>query len=248
MKLLNEIQQKLKAPKNQSGIYLIVNPNNKLYVGSSKNIKKRFSQYRGLYEKTQIKLYNSFLKYGVESHKFIVLEYCGFDCLYKKERYWGDKYNVLNREIGLNCMLPGFNDVKLKMSEETKKKIGLKHKGKKLSVEHKEKLISSVKGKQQTKEHINKRKMFGSKNPAYGNKYFKNKKHTEIAKIKMSKARKGKNLLGENSNAKKVIDIISGNIYNSAKEVSMFLNINYSTFKSKLNGSLKNDLNYKYIN
>lgn len=45
------------------GIYKITNPNNKIYIGQSINIKNRFYHYSLYHCKTQTKLYNSFIKY-----------------------------------------------------------------------------------------------------------------------------------------------------------------------------------------
>ena len=53
------------------GIYLIKSPNGRYYVGQSKNIKRRFSEYVNLKNiGAQPKLHRSFLKYSVKSHIF----------------------------------------------------------------------------------------------------------------------------------------------------------------------------------
>ena len=76
--------------------------------------------------------------------------------------------------------------------------------------------------------------MFGINNPAYGKTYFKGHHHTDEAKKIMSEKRKGKHQLGDNSNAKRVIDKETGIVYGSAKEVAIKFGINYSTLKSWL--------------
>ena len=76
--------------------------------------------------------------------------------------------------------------------------------------------------------------MFGINNPAYGKAYFKGHQHTNEAKKTMSEKRKGKHQLGDNSNAKRVIDKETGIVYSSAKEVAIKFGINYSTLKSWL--------------
>lgn len=246
---LLRIQNKLKVPKNQPliGVYAILNPKSQIYIGSSNNIERRFYQYRGLYESSQPKLFNSLKKYGPENHNFIVLEYCELENLFKKEREWGEYFNSLDREKGLNLMLPRCGDIKTAMSEETKAKIGKAHRGKALSKEHRKALLNSVKGKKQTPEHIEKRKMVGERNPAYGKAYFKGMKHTEQTKMKMSEVRKGKNKYGTNSNAKKVLDKETNIIYGSAKEVSEIYEINYSTLKAWLQGVNKGNGRFEYI-
>ena len=54
------------------GIYKITSPSNKVYIGQSVNIKKRFDYYIKMYPRVrqQVRLYKSFLKYGVKHHKF----------------------------------------------------------------------------------------------------------------------------------------------------------------------------------
>jgi group I intron endonuclease len=63
-----------------SGIYLIKNNiNNKVYVGSSVNIKNRWSVHRSLLTNNKhdsIKLQNSWNKYGSENFTFEILEFC----------------------------------------------------------------------------------------------------------------------------------------------------------------------------
>ena len=76
---------------------------------------------------------------------------------------------------------------------------------------------------------------------------FWGKKHTPETKKHLSTIRKGKKLLGDNSNAKKVIDTSTNEIYGCAKSVSEKFNINYSTLKSKLNGNSTNNTNFKYL-
>jgi len=128
------------------GIYKITSPSNRVYVGQSVNIEQRISKYKILNNcKNQIKLYNSFLKYGTNKHVFEIIEECNIELLNEKERYWQDFYNVLNN--GLNCKLTRTKDKSGKHSEETKlnqKKGSVgKNKGRKLSEEQK-KFISNL--------------------------------------------------------------------------------------------------------
>ena len=231
------------------GVYAILNPINQIYVGSTTSFKRRFYQYKSLYEKSQKKLYNSFIKYGVEKHKFIILERCPPEKLCERERYWGEFFNALDKDKGLNSILPGYDDKKAILSQEAKLKISKANKCKKLSEATKYKISIANKGKKQTQEHINKRKLFGARNPMYGKESsFKGHNHTAEARQQMSVARKGKHLLGENSNAKKVLDKEKGYIYNSAKEVAIKFNINYSTLKSWLQGRNKGGGRFEYVN
>jgi len=231
------------------GIYKITNLiNDAIYIGQSKNIEFRFKSYKKLQCKTQSKLYNSLNKFGIENHTFEIIKEGLESEINYYERYYQEYYNVLDREYGLNLKYTGIGDKKVIHSEETRKKIGAKNKGKKISDEQRKKISEIHKGKKQSKEHIDKRKRFGKDNHFFGNKYWKGKKFSQERIKQMSEQRKGKNKLGENPNAKKVINIETGEIYNSAKEISIKYSLNYSTLKSYLNGNLKNKTNFKYIN
>lgn len=117
------------------GIYKITNPKGCSYIGSSIEIEVRLSRYKKLLCKSQPKLYNSLAKYGVENHTFDVLEECSVDKLYERENYYGLLHNVLDREMGLNLILPNIGDVKFLLSEENLKNRSLAQLGKKASLE-----------------------------------------------------------------------------------------------------------------
>jgi len=101
-----------------TGIYKILSPNNKIYIGQSINIKKRFYNYSLFHCKFQTKLYNSLKKYGVENHKFEILHLCNTDQLNKLERYYQELFEVHNK-YGLNLRLTGINDKSGKLSFST---------------------------------------------------------------------------------------------------------------------------------
>ena len=70
------------------GIYKITSPSGKVYIGQSIDIKRRFTSYKTLNKsKRQVKLYNSFVKYGVENHIFETIEECLVDFLNERERF-----------------------------------------------------------------------------------------------------------------------------------------------------------------
>jgi group I intron endonuclease len=79
---------------NIIGIYRIINPKGKIYIGQSTNIKKRWNVYKNLQCKGQTLLYRSLKKYGPENHVFEILEFCEIDELIRKENYYKDLYNV----------------------------------------------------------------------------------------------------------------------------------------------------------
>jgi len=147
------------------GIYKIISPSNKVYIGQSINIEKRKKYYTYVVNNIgQPSLYNSLLKYGFDNHKFEVIEECSLEQLNERETYWkqveldkvnndwskvlfcglydkggGPKSKQWKENIGLANSKPkpeGF------MSNELKQKIqqsrtGIKHKTHKSHSDHK---------------------------------------------------------------------------------------------------------------
>lgn len=97
------------------GIYKITSPNNRIYIGQSIDIERRYKSYRKYNDKNQIRLYRSIVKYGFLSHKWEVIELCTKKDLNKRERYWQDYYNVMSKQ-GLNSMLTNSEDLPREMS------------------------------------------------------------------------------------------------------------------------------------
>lgn len=69
------------------GIYKITSLSEKIYIGQSTKIKRRFNTYKNLACKSQTKLYNSLVKHGVGTHIFEVIEECSEDLLNEREIY-----------------------------------------------------------------------------------------------------------------------------------------------------------------
>jgi group I intron endonuclease len=138
-----------------SGIYKITSPSDKVYIGQSININNRIKHYYYSMGKKQPKLYNSFLKYGFDAHKFEIIEECLVEQLNEREIYWKQHYLDLvfgNKQFVLFCELrdvgfsgPQSDEIKMKKSismkrgwisrerkaitEETRSKMSLAHKG-----------------------------------------------------------------------------------------------------------------------
>lgn len=102
------------------GIYKITSPSGKVYIGQSKNILRRWNEYKYPNKKTKIE--RSIKKYGIEKHIFEVVEECDIEMLNERERYWQDNYNVLDRNVGLNLVLTKTEFKNKEFSEETKLK------------------------------------------------------------------------------------------------------------------------------
>ena len=204
------------------GIYKITSPSRRIYIGQSVNINSRYIHYKNLHCKTQIKLYNSIVKYGWENHKFEVIEECEVNFLNERERYWQEHYDVIKN--GLNCKLTKLSDKKVVLSEETKNKEVPEHK--------KEILRTNFLGRKHTEASLEKMR----KNNARAN---LGKKASDETRRKISM---------NNSNSKLVINIQSGIFYNSIKEAASSTDFKYDYIKTNLNGTtLKNRTNFRLI-
>jgi group I intron endonuclease len=133
------------------GIYKIVSPSGKIYVGQSQNIYKRLKKYLLYSCKSQIKLYNSLKKYGFEKHTFEIIEECNIKELNEREIYWGLQYDVLG-ENGLNFKLGGSKGI---YGEEIKSKISQSHLGKPKSQQHRNNIKNARIGMKFSQHHKN---------------------------------------------------------------------------------------------
>ena len=120
------------------GIYKITSPSNRVYIGQSIDIERRFRHYKRLACKEQVKIYNSFLKYGVDAHIFEVIELCDTEDLNNRERYYQNLYDSVNN--GLNLLYVKSEHFNGGHSEESKKKISDSLKGRTFTDEHKYKI------------------------------------------------------------------------------------------------------------
>lgn len=249
------------------GIYKITSPSGRIYIGSSINIRKRLNAYKNLRCKKQVRLYNSLIKYGFLNHTVSIEEECSTDIMLEREAYFGNLYNTLS-QCGLNCKLPKISDTyqnirtetlelmraikKLQKgkphTEEAKRKISIAHTGKKLSIEHIEKMRKSKTGKKMSPAALEKAR---------------NRVTSDDTKLKLSIAGKGKKRSAEfcarlskiNTGKKhsaetrkkisdiqgiKVINTITGELFNSTREASKSLGMgkNYICQKSGRGASI----------
>lgn len=173
-------------------IYKITSPSGKCYIGSTTNIKRRFTEYKRLKCEKQYKLIHSFLKYGVDSHTFEILEECENCSMRKLEGFYGLQFNSLHPN-GLNLSLPKIDEVYTGLSNETKQKIGDKNRGRKHTEEQNKRNSETKKGnknmlgKKHSPESIQK-----MRECKLGNKFCVGKKASEETKLKQSLAKKGK--------------------------------------------------------
>lgn len=101
------------------GIYKITNKiNNKCYIGQSRNIERRWKRH--IQENNDSAIHRAIKKYGVENFSFEVIEECSTEELDKKEIYWINFYNSIDKEKGYNLTLGGLggaHSVKLEEKE-----------------------------------------------------------------------------------------------------------------------------------
>jgi len=111
------------------GIYKITNPKGKIYIGCTVDYIRRKKEYSKIYNsKGQTKLYNSFIKYGIENHTFDIIEECSEDILSEREIYWILKLNSIQN--GLNIRLGNRNG---SLTAETRNNISKALKGRKVT-------------------------------------------------------------------------------------------------------------------
>ena len=114
--------QILDENKGKPGVYLIRNlKNNKFYVGSSIDVRRRFKEYfnvNHLLRRNQLPICAALAKYGYSLFSVEIIEYCNTSILLEREQYFLDllkpQYNILK----IAGSLTGFLH-----SEETKNKL-----------------------------------------------------------------------------------------------------------------------------
>jgi group I intron endonuclease len=206
------------------GIYKITSPTKKVYIGQSRDIEKRFKTYLKLRFNSQVKLYNSFLKYGANKHKFEILCECDINELNNKERYYQDIFSVIGGN-GLNCQLINTSYQNGALSVETRAKMSIIRKGRKHTEETK--------------------RLIGINNTI--------RLFSEETKQKISNSLKGKKLCKERSDksnltrSKIILDTQNGIFYFGIKDAAKYNNIKHQSLGAMLRGTFKNNSNLVYI-
>lgn len=106
------------------GIYKIINTkNNKIYIGQSNNIERRFKEHMSKGWKSRIPLDIAVEKYGKENFQLEILEECPIEDLNEKESYWIHyykqlKFNMYNCNDGGEQQSIGQNNGRSKLMEE----------------------------------------------------------------------------------------------------------------------------------
>lgn len=121
--------------KLQVGIYKITSPSNKVYIGQSWNISRRFNQYSRMNGfKTQSILYNSLKKYGLKNHNFEIICELPSDITQMVLDNYEQIYINLYRDCNLILMNIREAGSRGKHSIETKRKMSISKIGNKVNV------------------------------------------------------------------------------------------------------------------
>ena len=92
------------------GIYKITNNiNNKIYIGQSIDIYRRFKEHirEARLNKSNMPIHKAFIKYGIKNFSLVVLEKCEENMLDELEIYYISKLDSTNKNIGYNICKGG---------------------------------------------------------------------------------------------------------------------------------------------
>ena len=229
------------------GIYKITSPAGRIYIGQSTDIDYRFSSYKRLKCKPQLRIYNSFMKHGVDNHVFEIVEECSPESLNERERYWQDFYNVLGKE-GLNCLLVSTDSLQRVLSDEMKLKISNSLTGFRHTEESRAKISKGLTGRpvsQETRFKISESNKNKHRSPETARKISEALKGRKIPKDVIEKRRKSQS--GSNSaHARIVLNTENGVFCGCIKEAAECYGINKSTLNNFLIGHRKNKTSLVY--
>jgi group I intron endonuclease len=216
-----------------TGIYKIISPSGKIYIGQSVNIERRLKWHKKNTAKCNSKLANSFKKYGADNHLFEVIEECIIELLNERERYYQEHYDVVNK--GLNLLMTKTNDRSGYASIEVRKKLSELRKGKKHSPERNLKNSLSKLGVKHSEERkeINRKAHLGLKQ-SQESIYKKRIKGLEINKNDDIRYACGKLILNTQT----------GIYYLGLVPACESANLKRSTLSHKLIGRLYNDTDF----
>ena len=212
-----------------TGIYKITSPSGKVYIGQTIDIQRRFKTYKSLKCKEQPRLYKSFIKYGVENHKFEIIGEFMKPELTKFERYFQEMFKSTGKK-GLNCILVTTDEFSGGHSDDSKKKISNKLKGRQLTCEHKSNIAKGNSKREITNEH---RYNLGNGN--------RGKKQSVEWKEKLSKARKGLKRTDETKN--KISESMSGRKLSEEHKQKLKARVITDEWRLKLSIAAKNRKN-----
>lgn len=255
------------------GVYLIISPSGRRYIGSSIDIDYRGSLYRRLNCKRQKLLYNSLKKYTPEKHTFSVLFRCEESVMFEWERIFGDLYLSLQENGGLNLSLPKSGDRPYEVSNETRVKLSesakkfyednpesisrFKEGAKRFRVSNPDKM-KQIQDKAtqalRTPEYRSKRSAIAkeiSSRPgirkASSDRMKKRFEDPGERKAQSERAKRQFSSPENNPRSKKVINIETGEIFLCVEIVRKMIGYTQGTMSRTLLGQRKNDTPYRYL-
>ena len=142
--------------ENNYSVYMHICPNGKRYVGITSQAPERRWGKNGIGYQGNRHFYNAILKYGWANitHNIIASGLSKDDAC-KTERFFIALYNTSNRDFGYNKSTGGENPgtgVHKTMSEDARRKISERQKGKKIDPETIRKRVETRKGYKHSKE------------------------------------------------------------------------------------------------
>lgn len=156
---------------NNSGIYKItLIEDNRCYIGSAVNIEDRWYNHKKAVsscKKGQV-ITRALRKYGIDSFKWEILEYCNIDNLISREQFYLDKIRPFADEgRGFNVRKIADSNLGVKFSDETKKLQSDQRRGKLKSKETKRKMSEVWHNSRDEKYYkLLSERMSGDKNPS----------------------------------------------------------------------------------
>jgi group I intron endonuclease len=169
------------------GIYLIINTlDGRVYVGSSMDIRQRFSMHRSYLRRgchPNAHLQRAWSKYGEGAFEIRIVEECVEELLEVREQFWINHYDSMNDNKGYNFRKA---DRHGRLTEEHKRKISEAHRGMTYSEETKKRLSEINRGRKLSDEH--RRKLSEAHR---GNQYNKGKHPSEETRRKIGDAHRG---------------------------------------------------------
>lgn len=203
------------------GIYQIRNIiNNKLYVGSAVNMRARWQKHLSKLRHNKhdnSHLQNAYNTYGSENFVFEIIEHVQDKSkLIEREQHYIDALNVINDGYNI-CPFAG-NTLGVYHTEESKKKMSIAHRN--ISDETRKKMSESGKKRAPMSEETRKKMSELHKNRVFTEEHRKHLSESLKGKLK------GKYLGADRYNAKAVICVETGQVFDAISVASREMHVN----------------------
>ena len=167
-----------------TGIYKILSPTGKVYIGQSFDIIHRWQAYKSISKLSpKSNINKSLLKYGYSKHTFSIVHELPIDVskevITDYEQFYMDRYKDCGLTLLNICPAAG-STLGIKHSEDTKIKMRAAAKGRIFTDVTKQRISDALKGRKINESH---KKKLSDANAG--------KKHTDYTRNKMSESKKG---------------------------------------------------------